>query len=73
MKERLLNEGWVDVGGCSCSGGAKFYHHKDFNHVRVVDYFRRKFVVIKFRGKKEETYHYRRSEAFWNDIEKYRN
>lgn len=71
MKERLLSEGFKDIGGCSCSGGARFYKNESISpYIRIDDFYRARFLVLKIKGVKKETYQYDRIETLLEDIKK---
>ncbi len=70
MKERLLNEGFKDIGGCACSGGARYYKHDKYPAYRINDYYKRGFLTLIFNGRRKETYQYARIEHLLEDIKK---
>lgn len=74
MKERLVSNGWVDIGGCKCMGGARYYVNKmDFPFVRIDDFYKKEYLILKVNGQRKEVYKYQRVNSLFNDIEKYRN
>lgn len=70
MKERLLSEGYKDIGGCGCAGGARYYTNDNYRGIKINDYYKRGFLTLFVNGRKKETYQYSRGEQIFTDVKK---
>lgn len=68
MNETLISDGWKKAGGCQCGGGASFYLNDNYAGLKIDDYYKGKYMLLRKNHKQVKKVTYNEITQLLQDI-----